>query len=172
MTIKAMFLAIVSVIFMTASTQVNALETSDTRTVKRNVQKFMNKPEVRDITQRLKEILEVAHNKADEVSDGSLSAFERQWQRQVDELIVAYKNSDIPRKLREGDWSLAEEMMYTLRPDSGEQKTADGEKDEGALSGLENSVLSALKEGKISIEQFMALLKDMYGTPHEQAIHQ
>ncbi len=70
----------------------------------RNTQKLLNQKEV-------KEAIVTVDKTIDNIEDKA----EKQWDITVGKLIKDYKESDIPRKLKEGDYNLTEEAKKLLQ---------------------------------------------------------
>ena len=90
-------------------------QSGDEALVRRNVQKLLSQPDVKQTITNLEQNMHVLHQKADELTEGTITATQRQWKQNVDKLINDYQKSDVPRKLREGDWSLVNEAYQLMK---------------------------------------------------------
>lgn len=76
--------------------------------------KIKANPKVQEVTKNLEDNLKVLHQKADGLAEGTISATERAWKRQVDTLWSDWNATDGPRKLREGDWNVWHETEWLM----------------------------------------------------------
>ncbi len=137
----------------------------DEALVKRKVMKLWNQPDVQQLWKKTQENLNVLNNKADDLSEGALSAFQRQWLFQTKAFMDEFYASDLPRKLSTGDWSIREEVLFLLTGKTQAEHKAE-------MFNLEQEMLNAVKDGEITIDQFLALLKTLYEenlAPEEEA---
>jgi hypothetical protein len=145
--------AVVIALTLTLAVPAQAQFGSDEAQVKAKINQFLSRPDVQKTLDNLKDNLHTIHREADKATDGALGAAERAWKKNVDELITAYQKSDIPRKLKEGDWSFTNELMVLLSgkplPDTDEEK----------------QLLADVRSGKITVEEFLAALRRLYAEP-------
>lgn len=89
----------------------------------KNVQKALNHKEVRKVVNQIQQNLDAleaqvkaeAQKKTDQAKAQAESLVQNRWDMTVGKLIKDYKESDIPRKLEQGDWSALEETKALLQ---------------------------------------------------------
>ncbi|MBI1363848.1 MAG: hypothetical protein GC134_07660 [Proteobacteria bacterium] len=148
--------------FVLTATAAYASSSGDEQLVRQKVMKLWNQPHVQQLWKDTKKNLGVIHSKADNLSEGAVSAFERQWLFHTRAFMDKYYASDIPAKLQSGDWSVRDELLYLL---TGKYQ-AEYKQD---MHDLEEEMLNAVKNGDITTDQFLALLKTLYENLDQEA---
>jgi hypothetical protein len=151
---KTAFAALTALTFCAASAAAQA-PSRDEQLVRQKVEKLWNQPHVQTLWRETKKNLNILHGKADKLSEGALSAFERQWLFHTKALMDKFYASDIPRRLSTGDWSMRDEVLFMVTGRTQAEYKAD-------MLALEQEMLNAVKRGEITMEQFLALLKTLY----------